>query len=194
MSGLRKSDAPQEPTQKPEPSMSLATRLAGEVGRGRDLDGAPCGQWVGMEGILLLFPFPIRGACSRAEQRNLLGLKRHMLAYQPWGSQGGHTQDAAPHAGGAAPAWSPDLDANRLGSSFSACQPLPHTRTYLQGLLGPPGEGVPQGRLGIELRLESPAFHLLPAEPTAQVRWSPAPDPPPIQGTISMPKGRHQLR
>lgn len=74
VSGLRKSDPPEEPTQKPEPSVSLATRLAGEVGRGIDHDGAPCGQWVEMEGILLLFP--IRGTRSRAEQCNLLGFTR----------------------------------------------------------------------------------------------------------------------
>lgn len=74
MSGLWKSDPLEEPTQKPEPSVSLATRLAGEVGRGIDPDGAPCGQWVEMEGILFLLLFPIRGTGSRAEQCNLLGL------------------------------------------------------------------------------------------------------------------------
>lgn len=49
MSGVWKSDPREEPTQKPEPSVSLATRLTGEVGGGRDHDGAPSGQQMGGE-------------------------------------------------------------------------------------------------------------------------------------------------
>lgn len=75
-----------EPTQKPEPSVSLATRLAREVGRGIDPDGAPCGQWVEMEGILLLLLFPIRGR-----------------AVQPPGARREDTHKTEPHTQGELP-------------------------------------------------------------------------------------------
>lgn len=99
-----------------------------------------------------------------------------------------HTQVELPQPG------AQTLMQTDLGAASAPVSPSPTLAHTYRVLLGPPGEGAPQGRLGIELGLESPAFHLLPAEPTAQVRWSPAPDPPPIQGAISMPKGRHQLR
>lgn len=147
--------------------------------------------------IRLLFPY--RGTHYRAEKRNLLGLKQYTLSRQPWGAQGGHsgrmhsrdrdTGDIALHAGGAAPVWSPDLDAKTQEQPRHPPAPPPYTRRVL---FGPPGEGAPQGRLGIELGLESTAFQLLPAGPTAQVGLFPAPRLPPTLGAISTPKGRHQ--
>lgn len=65
MSGVWKSDPREEPTQKPEPSVSLATRLTGEVGGGQRPRRSS--QWPangGRTGIPLLFP--IKGTHSRA--------------------------------------------------------------------------------------------------------------------------------
>lgn len=138
--------------------------------------------------IRLLFPY--RGTHYRAEKRNLLGLKQHTLSRQPWGAQGGHsgrmhsrdreTGDIALHAGGAAPVWSPDLDAKTQEQPRHPPAPPPYTRRVL---FGPPGEGAPQGRLGIELGLESTSLLAPPCRAHGPGGLVPSSPPSPHPGS-----------